>query len=109
VVEWLPVFTRPEAVQIVLDSLKFLQAQERLTIYGYVVMENHLHMVAVAPNLSETMQSFKSFTARKITTTWPTTSCGTRWRAATSYGKKGFTPSYYRMRKCFGRSWNTRT
>ncbi|HEY2412689.1 MAG TPA: transposase [Pirellulaceae bacterium] len=41
IVRWLPIFTRPEAVQIVLDSWKFLIEHNRMTIYGYVVMENH--------------------------------------------------------------------
>ncbi|MBT8420253.1 MAG: transposase [Gammaproteobacteria bacterium] len=29
-------------------------------------MENHLHLVAAAPDLSATMQRFKSWTARRI-------------------------------------------
>jgi hypothetical protein len=37
VVGWLPVFTRPETVQILLDSWQFLQDQDRLTLLGYVV------------------------------------------------------------------------
>jgi putative transposase len=43
VVGWLPVFTRNEAVQIVLDSWRFLQERSRLMIFGYVILENHLH------------------------------------------------------------------
>jgi len=34
VVGWLPVFTRPETVQIVLDSWRFLQDQDRLVLLG---------------------------------------------------------------------------
>ena len=66
VVEWLPVFSRPEAAEIVLNSWRFLQAHNRLTLYGYVIMENHLHLVASAPDLVAEMQAFKSFTARQI-------------------------------------------
>ncbi len=36
VVGWLSVFTRPETVQILLDSWQFLQDQDRLTPLGYV-------------------------------------------------------------------------
>lgn len=66
VVAWLPVFTRPESVQFVLDSWKFLQAHERLVLYGYVILENHLHLIAASPDLSKEMKNFKSFTARQI-------------------------------------------
>jgi len=66
VVDWLPVFTRPEMVQIVLDSWKFLQDHGRLTLFGYVVLENHLHLIAAADDLSKEIGDFKSFTARRI-------------------------------------------
>src|SRR5881409_3360634 len=46
VVAWLPVFTRSETVQIVLDSWRFLQDRQRLVLLGYVILENHLHLVA---------------------------------------------------------------
>ena len=66
VVAWLPVFTQPDTVQIVLDSWRLLQEQGRLALYGYVVLENHLHLIASAPDLSKTLKEFKSFTARRI-------------------------------------------
>jgi len=66
VVGWLPVFTRPEVAQIVFDSWKFLQDQERLAIYGYVILENHLHWIASAEHLAKEVGDFKSYTARRI-------------------------------------------
>jgi putative transposase len=66
VVEWLPVFTRPETVQIILDSWAYLKAHEGMQLYGYVVLENHLHFVAQAPRLERCVASFKSYTARQI-------------------------------------------
>ncbi len=66
VVDWLPVFTRREAVQIVLDSWTFLQDQNRLRLYAYVVLENHLHFIASAANISEQVGDFKSYTARRL-------------------------------------------
>ncbi len=53
VVGWLPVFTRPETVQIVLDSWQFLQDQDRLVLLGYVVLENHIHFIAAAEDLAK--------------------------------------------------------
>jgi REP element-mobilizing transposase RayT len=66
IVGWLPVFTRPETVKIVLDSWRFLQEHRGVDIFGYVILENHLHMIASAPDLGEQIQRFKSFTARQI-------------------------------------------
>ena len=66
VVGWLPVFTRPETVQIVLDSWHFLQDEGRLVLLGYVVLENHLHFVATAGDLAKEVGDFKSYTARRI-------------------------------------------
>ena len=39
VMEWLPVFSRPEAVSILLASWKYQRENEGLRLYGYVVME----------------------------------------------------------------------
>jgi len=66
VVEWLPVFTRPNAVQILLDSWRHQRAHDGLRLYGYVILENHLHFVAQAPRLDKCVSSFKSYTAARL-------------------------------------------
>jgi REP element-mobilizing transposase RayT len=66
VVGWLPVFTRQESVAILFDSWRFLQENGRLTLYGYVVLENHLHFIAQGEEIAEQVGDFKSFTARRI-------------------------------------------
>ncbi len=66
VVEWLPVFTRPEAVQILLDCWRYQREHAGLRLFGYVVLENHLHFIAQAQDLNKCVSSFKSFTARQI-------------------------------------------
>jgi hypothetical protein len=53
VVAWLPVFTRPDAVQTILDSWRFLQNENRITLLGYGILENHLHFIAAAENLGK--------------------------------------------------------
>ena len=68
VVAWLPIFTRPDAVQIVLDSWRFLQTENRMTLLGFVILENHLHFVAAADNLGKEVGDFKSFTAKQLLT-----------------------------------------
>jgi REP element-mobilizing transposase RayT len=65
-VGWLPVFSIPEAVDIVLESWRFLQVQRGLELFGFVIMENHLHWIARAPKLANAVKSFKMYTARNI-------------------------------------------
>ena len=66
IVGWLPVFTRPQLVDIVFDSWRWLQQNRGLTLFGYVILENHLHFVAKCEAIAEVVGDFKSFTARKI-------------------------------------------
>jgi putative transposase len=66
VVGWLPVFCRPSAAQVILDSWKFLQSKRGIRIHAYVILENHIHWIASGEGLSETVKRFKSFTARSI-------------------------------------------
>jgi putative transposase len=62
---WLPLFNNPDIARILIDSLRYLIEKQRITIHAYVIMENHIHLVAAAGNLSTEIASFKSFTARK--------------------------------------------
>ncbi|MGY6274365.1 REP-associated tyrosine transposase [Methylomonas sp. MgM2] len=66
VVRWQPLFTNTETVEIVLNCWRFLQREAGFKIYGYVILENHLHLVASSTDLSRDMQRFKSYTARQI-------------------------------------------
>ncbi len=66
IVEWIPVFTRQNTVQTILDCWRFQREHQGLRLFGYVVLENHLHYVAQTSNLDKSVHSFKSFTARKI-------------------------------------------
>ncbi|MGQ0636054.1 MAG: REP-associated tyrosine transposase [Planctomycetaceae bacterium] len=66
IVGWLPVFTRPAAVQVVLDTWKFCQQEKAFKLLGYAILENHLHLIGAAPDLSDVMQRFKSYTARQL-------------------------------------------
>ena len=66
ILHWIPIFTRMETVQIVLDSLQYLQKSDNLKIYAYVILENHLHLIASSDDISKSMQKFKSFTAKEI-------------------------------------------
>lgn len=66
IVGWLPVFTRREAVEIIYDSWRFLQRERGFALFGYVILENHLHLIASAPELAAAVKNSKSYTARQI-------------------------------------------
>lgn len=66
VVNWLPAFIKPNIAHIILESLSFLQNEKRLTLHAYVIMENHLHLIAAADDLAKEIANFKSYTAREI-------------------------------------------
>jgi putative transposase len=61
-----PVFNRPEPAQKVLDAWRLLQEQGRLTIYAYVLLEDHLHLLASADDLAKLIEGFQSAAARQI-------------------------------------------
>jgi putative transposase len=66
IIEWIPLFMNKEIVAILLRSLEFLQQERNITIYAYVIMENHFHIIASNNSLGKTIKEFKSFTARCI-------------------------------------------
>ena len=66
VVAWLPIFSHPQFAGLVLDSWRFLQRERKIKILAFVIMENHLHWIAVGPRLSDCVRDFKSFTAKSI-------------------------------------------
>lgn len=66
VVEWLPVFTRRETVEVVLDAWNHQRRDDGLRIYGFVILENHLHAIAQCENLPAVWARFKSYSAQGI-------------------------------------------
>lgn len=66
VLHWLPIFTNVQSTQIILESLAYLQKHDNLKVYAYVILENHLHLVAQSNDISRTMQKFKSYTAKEL-------------------------------------------
>jgi len=70
IVGWVDLFTRKECVDIVLDSLRYCQDKKGLIIYAFVLMSNHLHLLASAQRettgLSGITRDFKRHTAREL-------------------------------------------
>lgn len=68
VVGWVDVFTRSLYTDEIVESLKFCQLKKGLEIYAYVIMTNHLHLIASRADgeLAHTIRDFKSFTAKRM-------------------------------------------
>lgn len=66
VLNWMPLFTRPQTVDIILDALIYRQEHRGWKLYGYVILENHLHLIVQADRLRAEVAHFKSYTARQI-------------------------------------------
>lgn len=66
ILHWIPIFTRTQTTDIIFDTLRFLQKSDNLKLYAYVILENHLHLIASSDDIGMSMRKFKSFTAKKI-------------------------------------------
>ncbi len=65
VLHWIPVFTRPDTVEIILDILRYL-IKDGLKVYAYVILENHLHLVLQRPNLDKDIVRLKSYSVKQL-------------------------------------------
>ncbi len=66
VVKWLPLFGKPKIAEIVIESLNYMQSHDRMKTHAYVIMENHIHLIASSSSLGKEIGKFKSYTARMI-------------------------------------------
>ncbi len=66
IVNWLPVFTTEPRCRIVTDALEYCRQHKGLKVYGWVVLDNHIHAVVDAPVLPRVMADFKRHTARRL-------------------------------------------
>ncbi len=62
----LPLFTDQNMATIIVDGFKFLIQKRNIQIYAYVIMPNHIHLIAEGKHVAKHISSFKSFTARMI-------------------------------------------
>src|ERR1700722_20238501 len=68
-VGWIDIFTRSIYKDIIIESLKFCREKKGLLLHGYVLMPNHLHMIASAQPghyLSDILRDFKKYTSVEV-------------------------------------------
>jgi REP element-mobilizing transposase RayT len=69
IVKWVDVFTRVEYKDIIVNSFYYCRKNKGLELYGYVIMSNHIHVIARSQEshrLSDTIRDFKKFTAYQL-------------------------------------------
>ena len=70
IVGWIDVFTRKEYRDILIESLKHCQKHKGLVIHAFVIMSNHIHLIARSGKeeilLSNILRDFKSYTGKVI-------------------------------------------
>lgn len=69
VVHWIDIFTRKEYKRLIVDSLNYCVTHKGLEVYGWVLMSNHLHLMArINPPSTMTafLRDFKKFTSKAL-------------------------------------------
>ena len=68
IVGWVDLFTRKVYRDIVIESFRFCQENKGLDLFAYVIMSNHLHLIARSRegDLSSVVRDFKSYTSLKF-------------------------------------------
>ena len=67
VVEWVDALSRPYYKDMLIESLKYCQENKGFIIYAYVIMNNHVHLIASADegyNLSDILRDMKKFSSK---------------------------------------------
>jgi putative transposase len=68
-VEWIDVFTKPRYKNIFTDSVNYCIENKGLTVFGWVLMTNHFHMIAKAQEgykLSGILRDMKKHITKQI-------------------------------------------
>ena len=68
-IQWIDFFTRPNLKNVIVDSLNYAVENKGLNIFAWVLMSNHLHLLANTHDnvkLSDVVRDFKKFTCKKI-------------------------------------------
>jgi putative transposase len=69
ILNWNKLLTPDSYKLIIVESLQYLVKAERVVVYGYVIMDNHIHIIwrpVLLYSLKHTQLSFMKFTAQRI-------------------------------------------
>ncbi len=64
--KWVNIFKNDEGNQLIINTLKFYQNKLDLRIFAYVIMLNHIHLIAQCDDMVTFCRSFKSYTSKEL-------------------------------------------
>ena len=68
-IQWVDALSRPDYKDVIMASLDYCMKNKGLILNAYVIMSNHLHMIASAKpgcNLSAILRDFKKHTSKEL-------------------------------------------
>jgi REP element-mobilizing transposase RayT len=69
ILEWKPLLKQDYYKDIIIDSLRFVVQQNRVKVYSFVIMPNHIHLIRqIQPGhkRENVQRDFLKYTAQKI-------------------------------------------
>ena len=68
VIDWVDVFTRRLYSDFIVENLAHCQRHKKLNIYAYVIMTNHIHLIANVDegSLGDVLRDFKTYTSKEL-------------------------------------------
>ena len=69
ILEWKPLLKPDKYKQIIIESLQYLVSNKQITLYSFVIMSNHIHLIwQVLPDKTaqQVQHSFMKYTAQQI-------------------------------------------
>jgi REP element-mobilizing transposase RayT len=69
ILTWKPLLKPDKYKEIIISSLQYLTANKQITLYAFVIMSNHIHLIwqVLSGNTLENVQhSFMKYTAQRI-------------------------------------------
>ncbi|MDD3647679.1 MAG: transposase [Candidatus Dojkabacteria bacterium] len=66
VVDWIDIFTFESYFLLLISILKYYQLHNKLRLYGYVFMTNHIHLIAQCSDMVKFLKGFKSFSTMQV-------------------------------------------
>jgi len=69
IIGWIDIFTNKNFKDIIIENLTYCRKEKGLLVYAFVIMSNHIHLIARAKEgfkLSGIVRDFKKFTSKKL-------------------------------------------
>ena len=70
IVKWIPVFNNKHNLDALIEAITYSQQNKGFNVFDYVIIPEHFHLICSSEKLVSTIQSIKSYTAKRIIDTY---------------------------------------